>query len=168
MAMQSPAQTRKLLSDNPALSYAVFQALAAMRLVDPQVVQSVLAQNPVPPPSAARPIPPGPAMQPGSAPSGPMSHGMMPPPHMPPGHMPPGHMPPPHMNPHASPPMGHMGYPPGPPPPGFAPPPPQGDPQRALIARILAMTPEEIGALPPQQRDQVLQVRAQFSGPHAR
>lgn len=36
------------------------------------------------------------------------------------------------------------------------------DQQRALIMQIMNLTPEQIDSLPPSQRDQVLQVRAQL------
>ena len=34
--------------------------------------------------------------------------------------------------------------------------------QRALIMQIMSMTPEQINLLPPQQRDQVLQLKQQI------
>lgn len=34
--------------------------------------------------------------------------------------------------------------------------------QRALIMQIMGMTPEQINLLPPQQRDQVLQLKQQI------
>jgi cleavage stimulation factor subunit 2 len=35
--------------------------------------------------------------------------------------------------------------------------------QRALLVQIMSLTPEQINALPPQQRDQVLLLRSQLS-----
>lgn len=35
---------------------------------------------------------------------------------------------------------------------------PSAEQQRALIMQIMSLTPEQINALPPQQRDQVLQL----------
>ena len=59
-----------------------------------------------------------------------------------------------------------------PPPPGAAPhrvaPPPAGLPpnldeqQRQLLMQVLQLTPEQINALPPDQRASILQLKAQF------
>lgn len=101
MATNHPGQTRSLLAGNPALAYAVLQALLLMNLVDPSVMQRIVAAPPQLPTPAAVAAP-----APNSLPAG-------------------------------------------------APMEPQ---QQALISQIMSLTPQQIDALPPQQREQVLQL----------
>jgi cleavage stimulation factor subunit 2 len=110
MAGQNPEETRKLLEGNPALSYALFQAMVGMNLIDPQVVQQILAASAPPPASAARPLPEKTAAVP-EASSAPQ---------------------------------------------------PALEQQKALIKQIMSLTEAQIQSLPPPQRDQVLQLRAQL------
>ena len=85
LAASSPEQARALLGGNPQLTYALFQAMLMMNVVDPAVVQRVLSS------SGGMPPPPGPGM-PGPPPAGMPGPGGMPPP--PPGAAPPGAAPP--------------------------------------------------------------------------
>lgn len=233
MASTNPIHTRQILHSNPPLTYAIFQVLSLMRLIDPTTIQQVLTSPPfsntsalpmVPPTNASsgtipqgqvpsaiplqiqvpsvtnipghqihtsqtsaphlppHPIHAGrPTMPPPSSRNAPIPPGMLP--HIPPsGMMPPQiplhqgilpHPPPPPV-PHqlGLPPrsnMIHPGVPPHRPP--YSNPPqqslptshqqqtsPNPDQQRALIVQIMNMTPEQINALPPQQREQVLQL----------
>ena len=107
-----------------------------MNVVDPAVVQRVLSS------SGGMPPPPGPGM-PGPPPAGMPGPGGMPPP--PPGAAPPGAAPPPA----------------GPPPPAGLPP-NLDEQQRQLLMQVLQLTPEQINALPPDQRASILQLKAQF------
>lgn len=188
MASQNYEQTKQLLMVNPALAYAIHQALTSMNLMDltkQQQLQATPAQNP----SQATPAAPRKHVtrqtqtqqaQTGQAPQSQPQHmfppvpptvSMMPPP-MPPH---PSQFMPPHMQPQF---MGMM-PPPIPPPPHLL---PQhqmmGTPsmssahqqsasipneaQREMILRqIMSMSMEQINALPPEQRDQVLMIRNQ-------
>ena len=136
LAASSPEQARALLGGNPQLTYALFQAMLMMNVVDPAVVQRVLSS------SGGMPPPPGPGM-PGPPPAGMPGPGGMPPP--PPGAAPPGAAPPPA----------------GPPPPAGLPP-NLDEQQRQLLMQVLQLTPEQINALPPDQRASILQLKAQF------
>jgi cleavage stimulation factor subunit 2 len=89
MATSNPQQTKQLLQSNPSLTYALFQAMVMMNLIDPTLVQQVMSTSA----QAAAPVPI-----------------------------------------------------------------PSAEQQRELIMRIMSFTPEQINALPPHQRDQVLQL----------
>lgn len=109
MAINHPGQTRSLLGSNPTLTYAVMQALLLMNLVDPSVVQRIVAT----PSSSQVPTPASPPGVP--SPTGGAS-----------------------MEPQQ---------------------------QAQIINQIMSLTPLQIDALPPQQREQVLQlVRAHSLG----
>lgn len=111
LASSNPEQARMFLEGNPSLSYALFQSLLNMGLVDPNLVQQVMSaaklskKNP--------PHPPPPSILSSRTPS-------------------------------ANTP----------------------EQQQALINQIMSLTPEQISNLPSQQRDQVLQLRAQMTMKH--
>lgn len=111
LASSNPEQARMFLEGNPSLSYALFQSLLNMGLVDPNLVQQVMSaaklskKNPPPPPPPSI-----------------LSSGT------------------PSTN--------------------------TPEQQQALINQIMSLTPEQISNLPSQQRDQVLQLRAQMSMKH--
>lgn len=58
MATASPEQTRQLLASNPALAYALLQALMGMGLVDPMMVQRIVQSVPATAPVVDQPTPP--------------------------------------------------------------------------------------------------------------
>lgn len=147
----NPAQATALLTSTPQLAYAVFQAMLLLDLVDSNIVQQLVATV----------APPAPAQAPAQPPMPPQGY-------------------PPQQPPHGYPPM-PQGYPPGygQPPAGYAPtppqaqayqPPPQAAPQpdpsqKALIDQVMALTPEQIYALPEGAREQIKALRRQYGAP---
>ncbi|PWN37393.1 uncharacterized protein FA14DRAFT_141600 [Meira miltonrushii] len=138
LATMNPDQAKILLNGHPQLAYALFQAMLMMNVVDGSILERVLTQ------SGALGVPPQQAP--------PQQQFQQHPPQGPP----------------------HMGY--GQPPPfdgmhsgpyGGPPPPQQGgqvnnlpDDQRALLEEVLKLTPDQIAALPPDQREGILQLKA--------
>lgn len=114
MAVSNPEQTRRLLHENPSLTFAIFQSMVMMNLIDPSIVQQIM----------------------NSATSS-------------------GHM-------MGQPNVSNSSPAPPPPPPVSSSSQPAVEQQRALIMQIMSLTPEQINALPPGQREQVLQLRAQL------
>eukprot|EP01116_Phalansterium_solitarium_P004141 TRINITY_DN15039_c0_g1_i1.p1 TRINITY_DN15039_c0_g1~~TRINITY_DN15039_c0_g1_i1.p1 ORF type:complete len:377 (-),score=102.32 TRINITY_DN15039_c0_g1_i1:160-1290(-) len=176
---QNSDQARQILLSNPPLAYALLQAQAMLGMINMQTVQKLLLamqqqqqQMPAPaaPPQQMPPQPPmmaqqPPVMQPGF-PGGP-----------PPGF--PGGLPPPPQQPPPLP----MGFPGGPPPQfaGMPPAPPMGpaagaflpnmptgtdaaslEQQAMLLQQVVNLTPEMISTLPPEQREQIQQLRQQL------
>ena len=132
LVMQDPAKATELLQKAPQLSYAIFQALLLMNLIEPQVLAGVIEQAQPPAPQVPPPqhIPP-----PRPTPVG--GYGQPPPPQ----HQQPygGYPPPPQ---HMQPPMGHVSTPPvqG----GMYQPPPQQLPpsqptQEELLKQLLSL-----------------------------
>lgn len=178
-----PDQARALLVAHPQLAYALFQALLLNKIVDPAILQRMLAAtNPGHPVSAPAPTPvPAPAPHLAPAPSTipqltqtgmhPPYHGA-PPPQIPPSFYPP-QIP---VHPSPAPPsqqqqqQQHMSYygvpqfPPQPPPPAA----PAAaidsiDPsQKAMLLQVLRLTQEQISQLPPAERDAILALRSQL------
>jgi len=159
----SPDQARALLSGHPQLAYALFQAMLMMNVVDPEILQRILAASGAVPGASAAAVPPH--MQQGVNNGGgsatPPQHYGGPPP---PGQYPPAARPPPGQ-------YGQPGY-------GAQPPaqqgPPANDPaaalagqnlpeeQKALLMQVLQLTQDQINALPPDQKASILQLKAQF------
>ncbi|TGO38959.1 hypothetical protein BHYA_0063g00060 [Botrytis hyacinthi] len=158
LASTDPQKATELLHQAPQLSYAVFQALLLMGLVQPEALSSVIESSIAAPVSA----PPVPSIPPPVA-AIPQYGGSAYPSGYPP--------PPPHMS-------GQMGLPMmgTPPVQGYAPPPPQqrqappppaqvAEPDAdALMAQVMAMPQELIDSLPPADRAQLMALRAQFRG----
>ena len=148
LVMSDPAKATELLKQAPQLSYAIFQAMLLMGLVDTSVLASVVeqaaqpAQQPAPPPS----IPPSRAPQ-NYHPPPPQSYGQF----GMPGHIP---TPPVHSQPYQPPPMQ--------PPPQQQPPPTPLD-NAELLKQVLAMPQHEIDLLPPQQRAQIMALKQQLA-----
>ncbi|KAF9192296.1 hypothetical protein BGZ50_008658 [Haplosporangium sp. Z 11] len=157
LGANEPERAKAVLNENPQLSYALFQALLMMNLVEPSSLQRMFPA--MPGPNAPAPSVPAPPQQ-----------------HMPPS-MPPPHMgmppPPPHLQ--QQPQFAQPGYPgmmhQGPPPP--QPPQPQQaaaianpslEQQKALVAQVLALTPADIASLPEDQRANIIQLRTQLMG----
>lgn len=146
LVMSDPVKATELLRQAPQLSYAIFQSLLLLGLVDTSVLATVVDQASLVASAAAAPPtiptpqipPPIPSVQPG------MQH-----------------------QPYAGyPSMAHPGMVPTPPvQQAYQPPPPpqqQVPPQfdrDALIRQVLAMTPAQIDALPPAERQQLIQIR---------
>jgi cleavage stimulation factor subunit 2 len=66
VATNNPEQAKQLLMTSPQLAYAIFQAMLMMNLVDPSVLQQVVASTgqatqAVPPPGYQRPVAAAPA-----------------------------------------------------------------------------------------------------------
>jgi cleavage stimulation factor subunit 2 len=133
LAISDPGRAVELLRQAPQLSYAIFQALILMKLVDPQVLAQVVEQ-------AARPPTMAPIALPQQQP--PQQYQGFPPP-MQQQFQPPRPQPPPQ---YAPPPMAQ----PQPPPPN----------QNDLLQQVLAMSQQQIDTLPPLERSQIMQVRA--------
>lgn len=156
-----PQRATALLSSAPQLSYAVFQALLLLGVVDTSVINSLVQQTaPAAPPSQPPPQqmyqqPPPPTMQ-------------QPPPQFPPpGQF--GYPPqqqqqqaPPHMAYAPTPPVQQQAY--QPPPPQQAPPQAQPNQEEAIRA-IMALSREQIFAMDAGARDQIIALRAQFGNP---
>ncbi|KAL8664719.1 MAG: hypothetical protein Q9202_002854 [Teloschistes flavicans] len=155
LAMNDPAKATELLRQAPQLSYAIFQALLLLGLVDSTVLGSVVekAQQ---------------EQQPQSAPPS-----NAPPPNMPPSrgppqgfHAPPSSLPPQQYGQYGLP--GHVPTPPAhnqpyqPPPIQQQPPPPQIGGRDDLIKQVLDMPQQQIDNLSPAQRAQVMQVKREF------
>ena len=136
LAISDPARATSLLKTAPQLSYAIFQALILMNLVDPKVLAQVVEQAARPPQPVAAPPPQAmPQQYPGYHPQ------------MMPGQMPP--RPPPQQ------------YAPPPIPQQQPPPPPQAQlTQEQMIQHILSMDQRTIDAYPAGERAQIMQLRA--------
>lgn len=153
LTTHAPEQARHLLVTNPQLAYAVFHAMLMMNVVDPAVVQRVVSETS--PAVAGGPHLPPPPPPMGVGPQAPMHAEPM---------MPPGPSGPPHMP--------SQGYPPMPstqpapmldaPSAPVAAPPQLDEQQRMLLQQVLQLTPEQIQALPPDQRAGIMQLKAQF------
>ena len=150
LVMGDPNKATELLKQAPQLSYAIFQALLLMNLVDTSVLGSVVEQahqqsTQAPPPQ--QPIPrPAPSYQP-------------PPPQQPypqyqqipaPIHAP---TPPVHNQPYQQ-----------PPPVQQPPPQPQQPNQEELLKQVMAMPQQQIDQLPPSDRAQIMALRQQLRG----
>jgi cleavage stimulation factor subunit 2 len=138
----NPAQATALLQKAPQLSYAVFQAMCLLGLVDPNIVAQLIQSQGLPPPQQqAAPAPlPAAAQYPPQPPQ--PQYGQFPP-------SPQGYG-----NAYAS-------MPPAP----QAPPPAAAPGQEDLIRRVLALTAEQIYAMEPSARDQIIALLAQFGAP---
>ncbi|BGP14706.1 hypothetical protein JCM10213v2_002657 [Rhodosporidiobolus nylandii] len=191
LVIASPYEARALLQANPQLSYALFQAMLCMGIVDPAKAFPGAAPN-LPPPSSApsgpasyggAPPPPPPASYGGAAPqynAAPSSYGTPPP--GPQSYNGPASYNRP-VQPAAPAPLSYTGRQapaPGPGPASYngpssaaaAPPPPsaQAAPaaapgatpdQAQLIQQVLAMSDAQIAALDETSRNTILQIRAQ-------
>ena len=173
LAAQEPQKATQLLEQAPQLSYAIFQALILLGLVDTNIIGTLLQQQQQAP-QPAQP-PPQPQQQP-------------PMPTYPPYGQPPQqqYAPPPHQQPaypaYGQPPQQHPGYVPTPPQPQPAwqpppqqayQPPPQPQPpqpqaqqtQEQMLQQVLAMSREQIFALDEVPRNQLIALRAQLGRP---
>ncbi|KAI5843481.1 hypothetical protein DFP73DRAFT_595306 [Morchella snyderi] len=139
-----PQKAMELLRQAPQLSYAIFQALLLMNLVDTSVLTQVI-ENAAAPAPAVVPPPPPPAV---AASATPVQVPVVP-------AVPPA--------------QAYGGYHAPTPPQGYVPPPPPPPPQQAqdpakaaLIQQVLSLTPEQIGALPADQQSQIMMLKHQI------
>ena len=126
LVMSDPVKATDLLQQAPQLSYAIFQALLLLDVVNTTVLASIIEQGNAP----AQPAPPGAA-------------GL-------------GGLPPP-------PPPAASAVPQYAPPAAPAPAQPQTN-QEELLKAVMAMTPEQINALPLEHRGQILALRQNLMG----
>ncbi|KAI1316116.1 hypothetical protein EDD11_010430 [Mortierella claussenii] len=147
LGASEPERAKAVLNDNPQLSYALFQALLMMNLVEPSSLQRMFPTMPGSKAPAPNVPPPQQHLHP------------PPPPHM-------GMAPPPQFAQQAYPNMPHATQPPQPPQPqpAAAPMAPSLEQQKALVAQVLALSPEDIASLPEDQRANIIQLRAQLMG----
>ncbi|GBE83597.1 Uncharacterized RNA-binding protein [Sparassis crispa] len=180
-----PEQARALLVAHPQLGYALFQALLLNKIVDPAILQRMLAatsaSTSVPPQAQAPPPAPYPQAPPMQHPQPSFMQSMQAP--AAPVHHPAAPVQPPSMYQQALP--THMqSVPPLQPssyyhPPAPVAPPPQSQQaqpaaqatlpefssaQRDMLLSVLHLTPEQINTLPPAEREQIQQLRRQFLG----
>lgn len=147
LVMTDPGKAIALLVGAPQLSYAIFQALLLMGLVDTTVLASVVDQE---------------------------SQSAQPPPHQPPPSQPtPVYQPPPPSQPiyqqYPAAPAQHGSIPtnqsmPYQPPPVQHPQPPQQPSQEELLQQVLDMPQEQIDRLQPTERAQIMMLRQQYGG----
>ncbi|KAL2417930.1 hypothetical protein ABEF95_003311 [Exophiala dermatitidis] len=136
LAISDPAKATSLLKAAPQLSFAIFQALILMNLVDPKVLAQVVEQAAARPPQPAAPLPP-PQPTPQQYPGYPVVPGQMPP----------------------RPPQPYT------PTPVQQPQPPAPQPvltQQEMIQQVLAMDQRTIDSFSPAERAQIMQIRAQM------
>ncbi|KAG0034602.1 hypothetical protein BGZ81_003915 [Podila clonocystis] len=140
LALNEPDRATAILNANPQLSYALFQALLMMNLVDPNSLQRMFPTLGAQTSATSMSAPPHPQ--------------------------------PPHLGqPGMGPPQG-PGFAPTPPNSGAPVPPqqPQQQPmasleqQQQLLAQVMALTPNDIASLPEDQRNNIIQLRAQLMG----
>lgn len=134
LAISDPAKATSLLKAAPQLSFAIFQALILMNLVDPKVLAQVVEQAARPPQPANIPPPqPTPQQYPGYPAI-------------------PGQVPPRPAQPYAPTPTQQPQ--PAAPQPALA--------QQEMIQQVLAMDQRTIDSFPPTERAQIMQIRAQM------
>lgn len=146
LVMGDPAKATELLKQAPQLSYAIFQALLLMGLVDTTVLASVVeqaSQPSQPPPQQLPPSRPAPVYQPPPQQTYQQYQPMPAQIHVP--------TPPIHSQPYQ-------------PPPVQQPPPQQQPGQEELLKQVLAMTPQLIDQLPATERSQIMMLRQQLMG----
>ncbi|TXT08783.1 hypothetical protein VHUM_02911 [Vanrija humicola] len=164
-----PEKARELLTSQPQLTYALFQAMLLLKVVDDSVLQRIV---PAPAPAQGQQggygaPPPPPQQQP------PAAYPPFPAQQAPPAAYPPfrpqqqGYAPPPPQQPPQPPAPSYGGYAPAPGPPPL-PPAAQAElaklpeNERNTLIQVLQLTPDQIGALDPDQRNSVLALRQQF------
>lgn len=147
LVISDPAKATELLKQAPQLAYAIFQALLLLKLVDTNVLTTVLqsAMQPVaqqPTPQPTQPVypqyPAQPQAQYGNVPTPPVAPPYQPPPQTAPA-------------------------------PAPAPAPTLPDPDKAvLIQQLLAIPQATIDAMPPNERAQIMALKAQLMNQYTR
>ena len=154
LVMADPSKATELLKQAPQLSYAIFQALLLMGLVDTSVLSSVIEQTVPPAQPASQPI----AVQPVPTPSQQAAYQPFLPTQLPAQVQVP--TPPLHTQPYAPPPPQLPVQPPAPQQPQQQ---PVGMDKAALIQQVMSLTAEQIAALPPAEQGQILLLRQQLA-----
>lgn len=139
LVMGDPHRATELLKQAPQLSYAIFQALLLMGLVDSSLLASVVEQSAAAnaPPLPAQ-IPARPYQPPGQAPAPFQGYNQ--------GHAP---TPPIQQQPYQPPPVSTPAFPPG---------------QEDLIRQLLVLSQSDIDKLAPGERQQIMMIRQQYGG----
>ena len=153
LVMGDPAKATELLKQAPQLSYAIFQALLLMGLVDTTVLASVVEQasQPTPQPPSSQQPQPQPQQQPQQ----------LPPSRPPPAFQPPAQ--PTYQQYQSIPTQMHVPTPPIHNQPYQPPPQTSQQPgQEELLKQVLAMSQQTIDALPPVERGQIMALRQQL------
>lgn len=149
MAISEPARATEILKAAPQLSYAIFQALILMNLVDPKILAQIVEQASAAPKPVQQQLPqPQMPPQPTSQEYPPYTpqHQQYPPPQqMPP--RPPQHQ---YPNPQPMPPQQQQ----------YQAQPQQPVDQNALLQQVLQMDQRTIDALPATERQQIMAIRA--------
>jgi cleavage stimulation factor subunit 2 len=143
LVMTDPSKAIELLRKAPQLAYAIFQSLLLLNLVDPQILGSLVENAPAAPAPIVQVPPP---QQPPQSIARPPTNYPLYPPQAAPTPQPQMHIPQPYAQP-----------PPQMPPQPAAQPPAMD--QQAMYAQVLALTPEQLSQLPPDQRAQLMQIR---------
>jgi len=138
LAISEPTRATELLKAAPQLSYAIFQALILMNLVDTKVLAQVVEQSARPPQSVIPPPQPTPQQYP-TFPPPPMPAQQMMPPRPPPQQ----YAPPPMNQPQQQMSQAQMS-------------------QEEMLRQVLAMDQRTIDTLPPLERSQIMQLRQQM------
>ena len=136
LVMGDPQRATELLKQAPQLSYAIFQALLLMGLVDSSLLASVVEQSAAVNPA---PIPARSYQPPGQAPPPPFQGYAQ-------GHAP---TPPVQQQPYQPPPVPTPAFPPG---------------QEDLIRQLLVLSQSDIDKLAPGERQQIMMIRQQYGG----
>ncbi|KAJ4383411.1 hypothetical protein N0V86_001458 [Didymella sp. IMI 355093] len=135
LVMTDPAKATELLRQAPQLAYAIFQSLLLLNLVDPSMLGALVETAPAP---AAPPVQAPPQPQPTPVARPPSGYPM------PPGYPPQAAPTPPQPHPYAQ-------------------PPPQAQApavgNEALYQQVMQLDPSQIAQLPPDQRNQIMQLR---------
>ena len=161
LCVTNPAMAKQLMDEAPQLSYAIFQALVLMNLVDPSVLATVVEQNAHQPqpqqpqqPHMNIPQPQAPAI-PQHQQAPPQQYGYP--------------APQPQMQPMQQ--MQQMQNRNVPTPQQYAPPPQQqpmapemSAEQRVMLEQVMALPQAQIDQLPPAERMQIMQLRTQYQG----
>lgn len=149
LVLADPNKAALLLKEAPQLSYAIFQALLLLGLVDAAALKSVIEQPSAPPLYQVQSDPSQPQMNPSSLPLGQMS----------------APIPPTHGQPYQASAQSHQApQQPLASTPVAAPmaPPPVNLDKASLLQYVLSLTEEQLNAMPPAERDQVLAIRQQI------
>ncbi|KAI9800167.1 MAG: hypothetical protein M1833_003494 [Piccolia ochrophora] len=136
LVMADPPKATELLKQAPQLSYAIFQALLLMGLVDASALQSVIEQAPAQQQPAAPAVPPPQAAYQQYAPTPPTQATPYAPPPAPPQQQ-------------STPAPAQSGFPPG-------------MDKAALFQYVLSLSQDQLNAMAPHEREQIQAVRQQI------
>ncbi|KAF9040242.1 hypothetical protein BDZ89DRAFT_1060663 [Hymenopellis radicata] len=140
----TPAAAKSILNAQPQIAYGLIKLLVEMNAVDIEVFQRTLAEYGAQQQTQAAPAPPAPPVAPYHQPQPQQAYQAYPPRQAyPPQAQPTYPTPPVAMNPVLA---------------------ALPEEQRTMILAVLAMTPEQINAMPPTERTSIMQLRATFGG----